>query len=75
VRYLAQEFRLESDIARWTYDLLADSERGGLFGEAAIDPDGIQVAIDMRVRAGLLPTPSPPASKYYDARYLERARH
>jgi ABC-type nitrate/sulfonate/bicarbonate transport system substrate-binding protein len=73
-RYLAQEFRLESDIARRTYDLLADSDRGGLFRQAAIDPDGIQVAIDMRVRARLLPPPPPPASKYYDARYLERAR-
>jgi len=28
----------------------------------------------MRVEAGLLPSPPPPASKYYDARYLERAR-
>ena len=72
--YLAQEFKLELDIARRTYDLLAESDGGGLFREAAIDAEGIQVVIDMRVEAGLLPSPPPPASKYYDARYLERAR-
>jgi len=73
--YLAQEFSLDLDVARRTYDLLADADGGGLFREAAIDPQGIQVVIDMRVKAGLLPAPPPPASKYYDARYLERARH
>jgi ABC-type nitrate/sulfonate/bicarbonate transport system substrate-binding protein len=72
--FLVQEFKLEPDIARRTYDLLADSDGGGLFREAAIDPQGIQAVIDMRVEAGLLPSPPPPASKYYDARYLERAR-
>jgi ABC-type nitrate/sulfonate/bicarbonate transport system substrate-binding protein len=72
--YLVQEFKLEPDIARRTYDLLADSDGGGLFREAAIDPQGIQAVIDMRVEAGLLPSSSPAASKYYDARYLERAR-
>ena len=71
--YLAQEFKLEFDIARRTYDLLADADGGGLFREAAIDPQGIQVVIDMRVKAGLLPSPPPPVSKYYDRRYLERA--
>jgi len=72
--YLAQEFKLELDIARRTYDLLADADGGGLFREAAIDPQSIEVVIDMRVKAGLLPSPPPPASRYYDARYLERAR-
>jgi len=72
--FLVQEFKLEPDIARRTYDLLADSDGGGLFREAAIDPQGIQAVIDMRVGAGLLPSPPPPASKYYDARYLESAR-
>ena len=72
--YLAQEFKLELDLARRTYDLLADADGGGLFREAAIDPQGIEVVIDMRVKAGLLPAPPPPASKYYNARYLERAR-
>lgn len=72
--YLAQEFQLEPDVARRTYDLLTDSDGGGLFREAAIDVRGIQLVIDMRVEAGLLPSPPPPASKYYDARYLERAR-
>jgi ABC-type nitrate/sulfonate/bicarbonate transport system substrate-binding protein len=72
--HLAQEFKLEPDIARRTYDLLADSDGGGLFREAALDAEGIQVVIDMRVEAGLLPSPPPSASKYYDARYLERAR-
>lgn len=70
--YLVQEFRLEPDIARRTYDMLADGDGGGLFRGAAIDVPGIQVVIDMRVEAGLLPSP-PPASKYYDRRYLERA--
>lgn len=70
--YLVQEFRLEPDIARRTYDMLADCDGGGLFRGAAIDVPGIQVVIDMRVEAGLLPSP-PPASKYYDRRYLERA--
>lgn len=72
--FLVQEFKLEPEIARRTYDLLADSDGGGLFREAAIDPQGIQAVIDMRLEAGLLPSPPPPASKYYDARYLERAR-
>ncbi len=73
-RYLAQEFKLDPDIAYRTLDLLTDSDGGGLFREAAIDVRGIQVVIDMRVEAGLLPSPPPPPSKYYDARYLERAR-
>ena len=72
--YLAQEFKLELDLARRTYDLLADADGGGLFREAAIDPQGIEVVIDMRGKAGLLTSPRPPASKYYDPRYLERAR-
>jgi ABC-type nitrate/sulfonate/bicarbonate transport system substrate-binding protein len=70
--YLVQEFKLDHDIARRTYDMLADSEGGGLFREAAIDVNGIQTVIDMRVHAGLLASPPPPASKYYDARYLQR---
>ena len=73
-RYLAEEFKLDPDIARRTYDMLADSDGGGLFREAAIDPEGLQVVIDMRVRAGLLPPPPPPPAKYYDTRYLDRAR-
>jgi len=72
--YLAQEFKLDLDLARRTYDLLADADGGGLFRGAAIDPKGIEVVIDMRVKAGLLPSPPPPASKYYDARYLEHIR-
>ena len=72
--YLAQEFKLDPDIARRTYDMLADSDAGGLFREAAIDPAGLQVVLDMRVNAGLLPSPPPPPTKYYDARYLDRAR-
>jgi len=72
--YLAQEFKLDLDLARRTYDLLADADGGGLFRGAAIDPKGIEVVIDMRVKAGLLPSPPPPASKYYDARYLEHVR-
>jgi len=71
--YLVQEFRLEPDIAARTYDMLTDRE-GGLFREAAIDVPGLQVVIDMRVEAGLLPSPPPAVAKYYDLRYLERAR-
>jgi ABC-type nitrate/sulfonate/bicarbonate transport system substrate-binding protein len=70
--YLATEFRLEPDLARRTYDLLVDPD-GGLFPGATIDVQGIQVVVDMRVKAGLLPSPPPSASKYYDGRYLERA--
>jgi len=51
-----------------------DFSQAAAYCEAAIDAEGIQVVIDMRVEAGLLPSPPPPASKYYDARYLERAR-
>jgi NitT/TauT family transport system substrate-binding protein len=72
--HLVREFSLEPDIARRTYDLLVDAGSGGLFPGAAIDEAGLQVVIDMRVRAGLLPSPPPPAARYYDARYLERAR-
>jgi len=71
--YLAGEFHLESDIAQRTYDALVD-QRGGLFPGAAIDLPGLQTVIDMRVEAGLLPSPPPPATKYCDPRYLERAR-
>ena len=72
--YLVQEFALAPDLARRTYDLLADSDHGGLFRGAAIDVPGLQIVLDMRVDAGLLPSPPPPPEKYYDARYLARAR-
>jgi ABC-type nitrate/sulfonate/bicarbonate transport system substrate-binding protein len=72
--HLVQEFGLDPDVARRTYDLLADPAAGGLFPGAAIDVPGLEVVLDMRVKAGLLPSPPPPASKYYDARYLARAR-
>jgi ABC-type nitrate/sulfonate/bicarbonate transport system substrate-binding protein len=71
-RYLVQEFHLDPDIARRTYDALVNPI-GGFLPGAAIDVQGLQVVIDMRVAAGLLPAPPPPATKYYDARYLERA--
>jgi ABC-type nitrate/sulfonate/bicarbonate transport system substrate-binding protein len=71
--YLVQEFHLEPDVAQRTYDLLADHAAGGLFPDAAIDVAGIDVVLDMRVKAGLLSSPPPPASKYFDARYLARA--
>ena len=70
--YLTQEFHLEPDLARRTYDAIVDPA-GGLFPGAAIDVPGIQVVIDMRVEAGLLPVPAPPATKYFDDRYLRRA--
>ena len=70
--YLVQEFQLEADIARRTYDALVDPA-GGLFPGAAIDVDGLQVVIDMRVDAGLLPSPPPPVEKYHDMQYLRRA--
>jgi ABC-type nitrate/sulfonate/bicarbonate transport system substrate-binding protein len=71
-RYLEREFRLEPDIACRTYDLLADPH-GGLFPGAAIDVPGVQVVLDMRVEAGLLPAPPPPPTKYHDEQYLRRA--
>lgn len=71
-RYLVQEFALDQDLARRTYDALVQPA-GGLFPGAAIDLPGLQVVIDMRVQAGLLPAPPPPATKYADTRYLARA--
>lgn len=73
-RYLEQEFHLEPDIARRTYDLLAAPD-GGLFPGAAIDVPGLQIVLDMRAEAGLLAAPTPPATKYLDEQYLRRASH
>jgi len=70
--YLVQEFGLDPGIARRTYDELVDPA-GGLFPGAAVDLPGLQVVLDMRADAGLLPSPPPPASKYCDLRYLELA--
>jgi hypothetical protein len=41
--------------------------------KAAIDVKGVEAVIRLRAEAGLLKTPVPPAEKYYDLTYYNRA--
>ena len=41
--------------------------------KAAIDVKGIEVVVQLRAEAGLLKIPLPPAEKYYDMTYYNRA--
>lgn len=65
---LKTEFGLQAPLAEATFDALAHPA-DGLFPDARIDAPGIEAVLALRVEAGLLDA-SPPASKYYDARYL-----
>jgi ABC-type nitrate/sulfonate/bicarbonate transport system substrate-binding protein len=68
--HLAREFGLASDVAQRTFDALADPA-DGLFPDGAIDVQGLAAVLDLRVQAGLLRSPAPPTSRYYDERYLK----
>jgi ABC-type nitrate/sulfonate/bicarbonate transport system substrate-binding protein len=67
--HLASEFGLASEVAERTFDALADPA-DGLFPDGAIDVQGLAAVLDLRVQAGLLRSPAPPPSLYYDERYL-----
>jgi NitT/TauT family transport system substrate-binding protein len=66
VAQLANEFKLKPELAAATYGALADPD-DGLFPDARIDVPGIEAVLQLRVDAGLLPSPPPPAAKYYAA--------
>jgi NitT/TauT family transport system substrate-binding protein len=69
VAQLENEFKLKPELAESTYAALADPA-DGLYPDAHIDVPGIEAVLQLRVEAGLLPSPPPAASKYYE----ERAR-
>ncbi len=68
--HLAKVFELAPELAGPTYDALADPA-DGIFRDAAIDVPGIQAVLNLRAEAGLLKSPTPGPSKYYDAAYLK----
>ena len=71
IAQLAREFGLEQALAESTFAALADNS-DGLFPQAAIDIEGMRTVLALRVEAGLLKSPPPDPSKYYDDSYLRR---
>lgn len=69
---LARDFDLFPALAARTYDALID-RADGLFPDARLDVEGVKVALDLRVEAGLMASPPPDPSKYYDSSYFARA--
>jgi ABC-type nitrate/sulfonate/bicarbonate transport system substrate-binding protein len=51
----------------------AEEAYATLIPDAAIDVQGIQTVLDLRVALGFLPAPAPPAARFYDTRYWEAA--
>ncbi len=72
IAHLAREFTLDDDLAARSYAALTHP-RDGLSRDAAIDVAGVQTVLELRVDAGLLPSPPPDPARYYDPAYLERA--
>jgi ABC-type nitrate/sulfonate/bicarbonate transport system substrate-binding protein len=62
---LQSEFGLNRALAEQTFAALVDPE-DGLFPDAHIDVPGIEAVLGLRVWAGLLKPPAPPASKYLE---------
>jgi len=72
IAHLAAEFDLRRELAAPTYEALVDPT-DGLFPDATLDVAGIRTVLDLRVAAGLLPSPPPEPSKYFDLSYFRRA--
>ena len=67
--------KADPDITRQTYDLLVVQLAGRVIpADPVISMPGLRVTIDDMVASGDLPSPPPPAEKYVDNSYLERAQ-
>jgi hypothetical protein len=51
----------------------AEEAYATLIPDAAIDVNGIQMVLDLRVALGFMAAPAPPATRFYDTRYWEAA--
>lgn len=71
---LMDETKAEERYARLTYALYLEEEQV-IPPEAEMDPRSLDTVLDLMVEANDLPSPRPPASKYIDPSYRERARH
>lgn len=69
---LAEETNTTLDDASKSYDVFITNERyfsqTGTFG-----PDGFTRVVQTMLKAGMMPPPAPPATKFYDNTYAERA--
>ena len=67
------ETKAEERYARLTYALYLEEEQI-IPAEAEMDPRSLDTVLDLMVEATDLSSPRPPASKYIDPSYRERAR-
>src|SRR5207302_774435 len=73
IRILMDETKAEERYARLTYALYLEEEQV-IPPEAEMDPRSLDTVLDLMVEANDLSSPRPPASKYIDQSYRERAR-
>ena len=73
IRILMDETKAEERYARLTYALYLEEEQV-VPPEAEMDPRSLDTVLDLMVEANDLPSPRPPASKYLEKGYWERAR-
>jgi len=73
IRILMDETKAEERYARLTYELYLEEEQV-VPPEAEVDPRSLDTVLDLMVEGNDLSSPRPPASKYLDTSYWERAR-
>jgi ABC-type nitrate/sulfonate/bicarbonate transport system substrate-binding protein len=69
---LATHNGLEGKAAEETLDALLDSDYG-LYPKAELNLAGLKSVLDLRAEMGYLKQPVPPAEKYIDLSYYDRA--
>ena len=73
IRILMEETKAEERYARLTYELYIEDLKV-MPREAEVDPRGVDTVLDLMVAGGELPATHPPASRYIDTSFWEKAR-
>jgi ABC-type nitrate/sulfonate/bicarbonate transport system substrate-binding protein len=73
IAILAEATQTQPEIARKTYELFIDDVKA-LSTDGSINMPGLETVIEVLHEAGSLNPPLPPASKYVDDSYLQKAR-
>lgn len=73
IAILAEQTRSGQSESAQTYDLVIAQEHG-FSREGEVDLDGLRTVINILGESGILTPPLPPAERYYDLSYVERAQ-